>query len=429
MKLLKVVVLFAWVLFISPVFAALQLELTQSTQALLPLAVVPFAHEGIAVVPGNTQLSSVVENDLKNSGQFRVITPGLLSAHAGDPSYWKKQGADTVLTGVVTALAAHQFKVDFKLTNVFNNKVLVQKTLIVQSSGLRKLAHQVSNVVYQTLTGVHGIFLTKIAYVLSKKNKAGVLNYYLDVADMDGFNPQPLLVSTMPIMSPTWSPDGKKMAYVSFERGHAAIYLQNIATGQRSLLTHFPGINGAPSFSPDGRKLAVVLTRTGSPKIYQVGLGTQQVTLITAGYSIDTEPTWSPDGTSLLFTSGRGGSPQIYRYTLSNRQVERLTFSGDYNASAHFLPSGKSIVMMHREDGLFGIALQHLDSGQVQILTQTGYDESPSLSPNGKMVLYATRYAGRQVLAIVSTNGLVKLRLPEQAGNVQDPAWSPFLVN
>ncbi len=424
-KILKASLLLALVV-ILPAPAALQLELTQSLSAAMPIAIMPFTNGSQAKVPGNTRLTTVIKNDLQNSGQFRALSPGLFSK--SDLSYWREKGADYVLTGTVTSLPANQFKVSFKLSSVISNKVIGQQAFTVSKAGLRALAHRISNSIYQQLTGVRGIFSTKIAYILIQRPEDKPARYLLEVADEDGFNPQPLLISRMPIMSPSWSPDGKELAYVSFEDDHASIYLQNLATGKRHLISRYPGINGAPAFSSDGTRMAVVLTRTGNPKIYVMNLQTHKLTELTTGYSIDTEPSWAPDNQSLLFTSDRGGNPQIYRYNFADHEVQRLTFDGNYNASAHYLPSERGVVMMHRETGLFGIALQDLSSGQVQILSQTGYDESPSLAPNGKMVLYATLYGGRRVLAVVSTDGHIKLRLPAQEGDVQDPAWSPFLT-
>lgn len=429
--------------------AALNLELTQGVNAALPIAIVPFTNQQNNV-PGNTTLTAVIKNDLQNSGQFRVIAPGLMSGlmHSKPVTlrnmnqvYWQKKGANDVLIGSVKSSLGGQYQVSFQLVSIYSGgqakaniktsvipagSVLLNQTFTTSQAGLRNLAHHISNLVYQKLTGVRGIFATKIAYVLVQ-NQQGSRQYTLYISDADGFNPQPLLVSKMPIMSPAWSPDGQQIAYVSFEHDRAAIYIQDLRTGQRQMVSDYPGINGAPAFSPDGTKLALVLTRTGNPKIYVMNLQTKKLTQITKGYSIDTEPAWSPDGKSLLFTSNRGGKPQIYEYNFNNASVERVTFTGNYNARSSFFPNGQSIVMMHRETGLFGIARQNLQSGQLQALTQSGSDESPSLSPNGKMVVYAMRYGGRGVLAMVSTDGRIKLRLPARAGNVQEPAWSPFL--
>ncbi len=434
-------------LLVLPTYAALNLELTQGINAAIPIAIIPFANEK-ANVPGNETITQVVKNDLQNSGQFRVKSPGLLDHQPTtldqiNVAHWRKRGVDDVLMGSVESTGFGRYRVSFQLVNIFNkaaqpgesakassassSSVLATYSFDVAKNGLRALSHHISDLVYQKLTGVRGIFTTKIAYILVKKRRHKLAKYLLEISDVDGFKPQTLLISTQPIMSPAWSPNGKNLAYVSFESHHASIYLQNLSTGKRQVITDYPGINGAPAFSPNGKKLALVLTRTGNPKIYTYNLRSNKLTQLTHGYSIDTEPAWSPDGKSLLFTSNRGGTPQVYRYKLETKRVMRITFEGNYNARASFLPNDQGIVMMHRETGLFGIARENLNTGSIQVLAQTGSDESPSVAPNGKMVIYATKYGGRGVLAMVSIDGRIKLRLPAREGLVREPSWSPFL--
>lgn len=432
----------SFLFFTTSSWAALELELTQGVDSAIPIAIVPFANQ-TSNVPGNTTLTDVIKNDMQNSGEFRVKMPSALSNQPEnvpgiDLSYWQKQGVNAILVGQVKQIGAAQYQVSYQLVDLYAkanrssktvspDAILLNQTFNVQQNGLRQLAHHISDLVYQKLTGVQGVFSTKIAYVLVKHSDNQPPQYLLNIADADGFAPQTLLTSTQPIMSPTWSPNGSDIAYVSFEGHQASIYLQELATGQRELVSRFPGINGAPAFSPDGRKLAMVLTRTGNPKIFVLDLSSHQLTQITHGYAIDTEPVWSPKSDVLYFTSNRAGGPQIYQYDFASAQTSRVTFDGDYNARACLTPHGKSLVMMHKEVDLFGIAKQDLSSGRVTMLTASGADDSPSLAPNGKMVLYGTEFAGHEVLGVVSLDGRVKLRLPSQEGDVQDPAWSPFL--
>lgn len=430
MRRVIALVFFMTLIFSQGSFAALSLELTQGMSAAMPIALMPFANEATASVPGNTTLSQVIHDDLQNSGQFRVIEPTMLDGQLTLTS-WQKKGVNNLIKGNVTALPNGSYQVSFQLINVYAPQapVVLSGAFTTTQSGLRVLAHHISDIIFQKLTGIRGIFSTKIAYVVVQQlgGPNSPLRYNLDVADADGFNPQSLLASADPIMSPTWTPNGRGLAYVSFEGHEASIYLQNLAAGSRQLVSRLPGINGAPAFSPDGTKLAMVLSVTGNPNIYMFNMQTHKLTQLTNDDSIDTEPAWAPDGNSFAFTSSRGGTAQIYRYYFAGNRIERLTFDGNYNARPSFLPDGKSIIMMHRETGTFGIARQDLDTGTLQSLTQGNDDESPSVAPNGKMVIYATQVGGRGVLAVVSTDGRIKLRLPSREGNVQEPAWSPFL--
>lgn len=444
MRRLMFLILSATLLWVTASSEALDIELTQGIGAAIPIAITPFGNEQQSLVPGQQTFSEVMHNDLQNSGQFRVNTPSgqqPTNISQVDFNFWRKQSVNDLVVGNIHAVGGNRYEVSFQLIDLFANNhsggpinpsqsVLISNSFTVPASALRQAAHRVSDMIYQKLTGARGVFSTKIAYVVVQHDANQRGKYSLEVSDQDGFNPQALMVSGQPIMSPTWAPDGRKIAYVSFEQGTPGIYLQDLYRGSRQLISDYPGVNGAPSFSPDGRKIALVLTRTDNPKIYIMGISGRGLTQVTNGYSIDTEPSWSPDGQSLLFTSNTGGTPQIYRYNLASGQTQRVTFDGNYNARPSFFPDGQNIILMHRSSGdynQFGIARENLQTGGLQVLVQTGNDESPSLAPNGKMVIYSTLYDGRGVLAMVSTDGRIKLRLPAREGDVQDPAWSPFL--
>ncbi|MBS0350846.1 MAG: Tol-Pal system beta propeller repeat protein TolB [Proteobacteria bacterium] len=418
MRKIKLILILFCYFFIFSAQAELYMELNQGMNQAIPIAISPLTGP-VAMASGNETLDAIIRHDLNNSGQFLMTAAN---------------SADYQLQGSISEQGPNQYSVTFELKRAFNTPVggsplLFKKVFQVKHLELRQLAHTVSDSIYEQLCGVHGIFNTKIAYILKQWPKGSAPLYALEVADYDGFNPQTLLVSPSPLMSPTWSPDGHQIAYVSFENNHAAIYLQNLDTGQRRLITSFEGINGAPAFSPDGAKMAVVLTKTDNPKIYVVNLNTLSNEQITDGYSIDTEPLWSADGRSLIFTSDRDGAPQIYRYVFATGQISRLTYQGNYNAKASLSADNKTMIIMHRENGVFGIAKQDLQTGELQILANSGLEESPSLAPNGKMVLYATQYQGRGVLALVSIDGRTKVRLPARAGTLQEPAWSPYLMS
>ncbi len=399
---------------------SLDLELTQGINAALPIGINPFGSDSQA-----SQVTDVINNDLHLSGQFRIIPSAIMNGQA--IAAWQRAGADSVLSGRVSRIDSNRFNVSFELADAAaQGRMLLAKNYQVTEGQLRALAHHISDEVYQKLTGERGIFSTRIAYILVKRS-IGKSQYSLEVADVDSSNPRSLLVSSEPIMSPAWSPDGQQIAYVTFENKRAQIFSVNVASGRRRLITDFPGINGAPAWSPDGRQLAVVLSKGGTPKVYTVDLATGSMKQMTFGQAIDTEPRFSPDGRSIIFTSGRGGSPQIYRLSLADGAITRMTYTGNYNARASYTPNQQNIVLFHREDGQFNIGVQNLSSGRVTPLTNSPMDESPSVSPNGRLILYATHYQGKGVLGMTSIDGGIKLRLPSRDGDVQEPAWSPYL--
>jgi len=427
---------FSWVFlvfnllfFIPNAEAALELELTQGSGNAIPITVLPFQADSSSESVAEN-VNAIVNQDLKNSGRFRLVDASdsevKTSASLADYNYWRQQKTDAVVFVTASNLGG-KYKLVLTLHDIYGKTILLQKDYTVSSSQARVLAHHISDAIFEKLTGIRGVFSTKIAYVLvenakSYKNR----RYNLVVADADGFNPQTLLTSKQPIMSPSWSPDGKRLAYVSFEGNRAAIYVQDLASGGRQVLSKSPGINGAPAWSPDGRKMALVLSTTGDPKIYIFDLGTRQLTRVTDGWSLDTEPSWTPDGRGIIFTSNRGGGPQIYKLDLASRSISRLTYDGSYNARAFMSKDGKSMVMLHQDGDYFTIAMQDLSSGRVTKLTQATNNESPSLAPNGYMVVYATNNNGRGMLAEVSADAKVQLYLPSQEGEVQEPAWGPF---
>ncbi|WP_133130475.1 Tol-Pal system beta propeller repeat protein TolB [Legionella yabuuchiae] len=410
-------------LFVTHVTYALDLELTQGVNAALPIGVNEFQGSSQA-----KEVVGVIRNDLRLSGQFRLVPPRDNTSAANLPiTVWRSAGADSVLSGSVSEVGSNQFNVRFELFDAAaHGRLLLTKSYNVRSNDLRALAHHISDEVYEKLTGERGVFSTRIAYILVQ-HAGAKRKFTLEVADVDGYNPQTLLMSTEPIMSPAWSPDGKQIAYVSFENKRAQIYTVQVETGKRRLVTSFTGINGAPAWSPDGKEMAVVLSKDGTPNIFSVNLTTGQMKQLTFGKAIDTEPRYSPDGKYLLFTSGRGGSPQIYRLELATGKVNRVTYEGNYNARASYTPNEKYIVMLHREDQRFNIGVQHMDTGRVDTLTSSLMDESPTVSPNGRLVLYATKHQDRGVLAVVSLDGRIRMRLPSRDGDVQEPAWSPYL--
>ncbi len=423
-KLLRLVAI-SGLFFASSAFAVLEIELTQGVDNAMPMAILPFVgQEHVDTTDG--KLTDIVGNDLKNSGRFKLVESGEVSKEAIDFAVWKSQKVEGVVTGQIKVAGRDQLSVTFRIFDVYSQKKLFEKEYTIKKDRMRKLAHHISDIIYQQFTGDRGIFSTKIAYILVER-QGRAAKYSLQVTDSDGINAHTLLVSKFPLMSPSWSPDGRNLAYVSFEGHRAAIYLQDIATGNRKILSKFPGINGAPAWSPDGKKMAMVLTQTGYPKIYVLDIASGSLERLTDGWYLDTEPSWSPDGNSLIFTSNRGGGPQIYRVNVENKKVERVTFSGSYNARASFTPKGDTIVMLHQDGEMFSIAAQDLQSGRVTPLTRSGLNESPSLAPNGRMVVYGTNSNGRGMLAEVSIDGRVKLLLPAGKGEVQEPAWSPFL--
>ncbi|MDZ7783781.1 MAG: Tol-Pal system beta propeller repeat protein TolB [Halioglobus sp.] len=408
--------------------AELTIEITQGVDNPLPIAVVPFAWQGSGAPP--VDAAAVIDGDLTRSGQFApVARSDMLSRPSREQEVfyrdWRAINADYVLIGRVSS--ADNLRIEYKLLDVTRQTVVHGGVATGPVSEARMVAHRVADEVYEELTGTPGAFATRLLYVSVTRVPGGKDYFRLTLADSDGARPIVLLESREPVLAPAWSPDGRQIAYVSFETDRPAIYRQELATGRREQLTAFEGLNSSPAWSPDGDTLAMVLSKDGSPDIYLMDLASKNLTRLTTHYAIDTEPAWMPDGRSLLFTSDRGGKPQIYRYDLASRSVERVTFEGSYNARARVAQNGRDVALVHRQEGRYHIAVLDLKTDRLQVLTSTQLDESPSIAPNGSMVLYATKHSERGILAAVAVNGSVKFRLPAREGDVREPAWSPYM--
>lgn len=418
-------------LFQARAHAVLTIEITQGVEGALPLAVVPFS-----VMPGgaapDTDVAAVISADLGRSGRFRPLPPEDMLARPHDAAEvkyedWRVLGMENLVVGRLEPNPDGSYEVRFQLLDVFRASQLLGYSITARPGELRRAAHYISDLIYEKLTGERGAFNTRIAYVTVQRPAKGETLFGLQVADSDGHNPQTILSSREPIMSPSWSPDGNRLAYVSFEGKRSAVYVQDVRTGQREQVTSSPGINGAPAWAPDGQRLALTLSKDGNPEIYVLYLYSKRLARITNSLGIDTEPSWAPDGMSLAFTSDRGGTPQIYRASLDGGRTQRLTFDGSYNASPDFSRDGKRLAVVNGDGRSFHIAVQDLDSGVLQVVTDTPLDESPSFAPNGSMIIYATQSGGRGVLAATSVDGRVKQRLLLTEGEVREPTWSPFL--
>jgi len=438
---IKMIICFGLLLILqTSAYAILNLELTKGVDRAIPIAAIPFKFQGNQQLP--LDVTTIISQDLQNSGRFKLLDVKEMQQTPSDINnvdfqYWKDKGVDDLVLGKIQSYGNNKYQISFSLLNIYKHfkkksffdasPVLAKETYVVMAKDLRKLAHKISDIIYAKLTGERGIFSTKIAYILVDRTPNQPRKYSLIVSDSDGYNPQAILTSSQPIMSPAWSPDGKSIAYVSFENRRATLFVSNVTTGARRVITSFPGINGAPTWSPDGKHLAVVLSKNGGAKIFLVDLHNGKLSQLTNGWLIDTEPCFSPDGKSILFTSDRAGSPQIYLRDLASGSLRRLTFVGNYNARASFTPDKKSIVMLHRDQGSFNIAIQDLQTGVVTILAGVCDNQSPSIAPNGRMIIYASHDGNKGLLALVSTDGKVRLNLPETNGEVREPAWSPFL--
>jgi TolB protein len=406
--------------FLGTAQAQLRVETSGVGATQIPVAIAGFADETIAP----QQITAIVKADLQRSGYFKIIDTGNVMSETTAVNFgeWKSRGADALVVGSVQRLADGRFDVRYRLLDTVKSANLSGFGQIAGSDRLRVAGHRIADDIYEKLTGVKGVFSTRIAYVTKAGN-----SYRLEVADADGEGTQVALRSNEPIISPAWSPDGTKVAYVSFENKKPMVYVQDLTNRQRTLIANHRGNNSAPSWSPDGRRLALALSRSGFTQVYVVNADGSGLRQLTNSNNIETEPQFSADGQYIYFTSDRSGGPQIYKMSANGGEAQRVTFNGSYNISPRVAPDGKTLAYISRRDGRFQLYAIDLASGQEIRLSDTARDESPSFSPNGKYIMYATEADRRGTLAVVSVDGRIKQRLTTQAGDIREPTWGPFM--
>ena len=408
--------------------AALKIEITGGFEGALPIAVIPFKWKG-SVKAVNGDVSSIILSDLARSGKFSPLAEKDLIARPhelSDVHYktWRIAGMDHIVIGDVTLQPDGKYQVQFRLIDILKGKQVLGYSFSATRETLRNVAHQISDLIFTHITGLPGAFNTRISYVTVQRNKAGISSR-LQVSDTDGYNPQTLLTSDQPVMSPAWSPDGSELAYVSFEGGQAEIFTHNVRSGIRKSRAKFKGLNGSPSWSPDGRKLVMTLSKDGNPDIYVLNLSNNKLKRITNHWAIDTEAVWMPDGKAIIYTSSRSGKPQLYKQAVAaNSKPERLTFEGAYNASASASADGKYIAYVHGEGNVYRVAILELATKSSRILTDGPLDESPEFAPNNSMILFASQDNRKAVLSSVSVDGRHKQRLAFSDGEVREPSWA-----
>ena len=408
--------------------AVLKIDITEGFEGALPIAVIPFQWKGANKL-AHGDVSAIIVSDLARSGKFSPVAEKDLIARPqtlSDVHYktWRIAGMDHIVFGSVTRQPDATYKIEFRLVDILKAKQVLGYSFTATDKTIRGVAHQISDYIFTHITGLPGAFSTRIAYVTSKRDARSHVSR-LQVSDTDGYNPQTLLTSDQPIMSPSWSPDGSQLAYVSFESGQAEIFTHNIRTGVRKSRSKYKGLNGSPVWSPDGSKLAMTLSKDGNPDIYILNLADNKLKRITNHWSIDTEPAWMPDGKSIVFTSSRSGKPQLYKQAArAGVKPERLTYEGNYNASATVSPDGKTVAYVHGEGSVYRIALLEMATKSSRILTDGPLDESPEYAPNNSMILFASQEKREAVLAAVSVDGRQKQRLAFTDGEVREPAWA-----
>ncbi len=435
MKSLLKTLLVALTLFPVLAQARLTIEITGGTEGALPIAVVPFAWEGEGKAP--IDISTIIKTDLRSTAQFIPLSEESFPSKPSqgkeiDFMQWRATGIDTIIVGRLIAGEKGGYQVQFQLFDIHRGKQLTGYSIPAKEESLRMVSHQISDIVFEKLTGIKGAFNTHVAYVMVEREAKAKPKYLLAVADSDGHNEQIVLNSTEPLLSPAWSPDGKRLAYVTFESGRSQVVIQEPATGQREVIAKFKGLNSAPAWSPDGKRLALTLSRDGNAEIYILSLDSRKMTRVTRSYAIDTEAIWAPDGESLVFTSDRSGVPQLYHIGIDRKnraigRAKRLTFEGNYNARATYSPDGKRLAFVHGDRGNYRIAVLELESGTMRVITQSRLDESPSFSANGVMIIFATEMNNKGILEAVSVDGRAHQRLKLNRGDVREPAFSPYL--
>jgi TolB protein len=409
--------------------AVLTIKITKGVEGALPIAVVPFGGPSGPALP--VDMAEVIAGDLESSGRFQPMARADMPGRPAEPAGlgledWRKLGMENLVIGRVATGSGAEYEIQFWLMDVYKGSQRLAYRVPADTGQLRVVAHQIADLIYQALTGQRGAFATRIAYVSVSRRAPGEKVYKLEVADADGEDPRTLLTSREPLMSPAWSPDGRRLAYVSFEGHASAIYVQEVQSGAREVVAEEPGINSAPAFSPDGGRLAMTLSKDGNPEVYVMDLASRALRRMTHDPGIDTEPSWSPDGSRIAFTSDRGGGPQIYEASASGGTPRRLTHEGEYNARPRYSADGKSLALVHGADRGYHIATLDLASERLTVLTETRLDESPSFAPNGGMIIYATVGARGTELAAISADGRIRQQIAAGGGEVREPAWGPF---
>jgi TolB protein len=411
--------------------AQLNITITEGSERAVPIAIVPFGWQGSG--PAAYDMAGVIAADLGSSGRFAPLATSEMVSRPTQASQinfqeWRVLDADYLVIGTLTQDGPDNFTATFQLFDVVRGESLTGFRLQAARPDLRRAAHRISDMIFEEITGIPGVFSTQIAYISEERRPDGLRLFRLIVSDADGENAQRVAESSQPLLSPSWSPDARRIAYVSFEGGSSAVYVQTLRTGTRERVSARAGVNSSPAFSPDGRMLALVLSRdTGNLDIHTLDLSTQVLRQLTTDQAIDTEPAWSPDGRSIFFNSDRSGGPQVYQIgTEPGSRARRVTFEGIYNARPRVSPDGKQIAVVYGQNNTYRIGVVNVDTGELEILTNGRLDESPSFAPNGAQIIYATRENGRGVLASVSTDGRFKTQIASVAGDVREPVWGPL---